>query len=554
MKTFRNRVFILILIPTLLIFLAIILTGSFYFNSVLKQQAISKKQSELELASRAVDDWLISRFSDLVLLSRIHSFSDSESTKIKKLLIEEQNRLSFLYEKFWIMTPEGEFWNTEGETGSIEGHRILDSFTYDIKFLSFYIPLPHDKVFGKSIVLGVSMYNGDTLTRILCASIPFEWFNRVIRYFTTFFFTEAYVADPSGVIVSHSTNSFIGKKEIDVYDRVFTVNTEFKDSHAFVKSLRSKWKMVGMVKNQELYQQINKTNQYVTVLIVSFLAVIALVSFGITRIVENPIRILTEGVKRVMRGDYGQKIVVNSTNELNTLADTFNKMNQKLTKSRTDDRFVFLGHISARMAHEIRKPMNIIQLIAESVRKRGEFREDDYQAIVKEVENADRFIKEIYEFVKPEDLSLSSYSLRKLIVRVIEKYELTLSKANIQIITELEEGLPEMYIDLFRIEQVISNIILNSIQAIGENGLISVYLAQAYDSNKIILKIMDSGPGIPETILDKIFDPYFSTKPDGIGIGLSISYRILMSHGAKIEAFNPEKGGAAIQITFMNIE
>lgn len=554
MKTFRNRVFVLILIPTLCVFLSFSLIATYYFNDVLKDQTISKKQIELGLTTRSVDDWLISRFSDLVLLSRSRLFSEDNPNEIRKVLMDEQRRLSFLYQKFWILTPQGDYWNTDDEAGNINGHAILRSFATSNKFLNYIVPSATDQIFGKSIVFGVSMYQGEKITRILCATIPFEWFDRVIRYFSSNFFDEIYVVDPLGTIISHSTNSYIGKREIDIYSRILSVNTELGQSLVFISTLKNKWKIVGIIEKTNLFQQIRKTNQFAFALIISSLLVIVLVSFGITRIAVNPIRILTEGVKRVMRGDYGQKIVINSTNEINTLADTFNKMNQKLIKTRTDDRFIFLGHISARMAHEIRKPMNIIQLITESVRKRGEFREEDYNAIVKEIDNADRFVREIFDFVKPEDLSLILYSVRKLIITIIQKFKLKLSKNNIQIHTELQEGISDFYIDIFRMEQVLSNIINNSIQAIQEDGQIFIYLGQAEGSNKVVLKIMDSGPGIPEEIIDKIFDPYFSTRSEGIGIGLSISYRILMSHGAKIEAFNLDKGGAMIQITFINID
>ena len=130
MKTFRNRVFVLILIPTIFIFLVITLTGSLYFNTILKEQAVSKKQSDLELTTRAVDDWLISRLSELVLLSRNRFFSDKNLPEIKKVLFAEQHRLSFLYEKFWIITPDGNYWNTDNVDGSIKGHIILQSFFF----------------------------------------------------------------------------------------------------------------------------------------------------------------------------------------------------------------------------------------------------------------------------------------------------------------------------------------------------------------------------------------------------------------------------------------
>lgn len=550
MKTFRNRVFLLILIPTVFIFLLISLTGLYYFDGILKEQANSKKQLELGLTTRSVDDWLISRISDLILLSRSSINSQTDLSEIKKVLIEEQHRLSFLYDKFWLVTPQGDYWNTANESGNMAGHKILKSFDIENKYLSYIIPEFPDPIIGESIVLAVPIFQNGILQQILCVTIPFQWFDRVILYFTSTFFEEVLVVDPSGRIISHTNSNFVGKKESDVYHRVFTVNTEFDRSSAFIATLKNQWKLVGIVKNEHLFSQIRRTNQFALALIISSLAIIALVSFAITRIVAEPVRVLTDGVKRVMRGDYGQKIVINSTNEINTLANTFNQMNQKLSKNRIDDRFVFLGHISARMAHEIRKPMNIIQLIAESVKKRGEFREEDYQAIVREIDNADRFVREIFEFVKPEDLSLSLYSIQKLIRTVVQKFELKLEKKKIRIYTDLQENVPEFYMDIFRMEQVLSNIINNSIQAIIENGRIDIYLSQIENSNEIVLKISDSGPGIPEDIIDKIFDPYFSTKEGGIGIGLSICYRILMSHGARIEAFNLDGGGVVIQITF----
>jgi signal transduction histidine kinase len=553
MKTFGNRVFLLILIPTVLIFLLITFTGLYYFNTVLKEQAISKKQLELELTTRSVDDWLISRISDLVLLSRARILSENDMSEIKKVLIDEQHRLSFLYEKFWIITPQGDYWNTENETGNMAGHKILNSFIIRDRYLSYIIPDNDDSIIGNSIILAVPIYQADILRQVLCVTVPFQWFSRVIFNFTSSFFDEILVVDPSGTIISHKNNELIGKKESDIFHRVFSVYTELETSHVFISSLKNNWKLVGIVENESLFLQISKTNQFAIAIIAGSLLVIALVSFAITRVAVNPIRILTEGVKRVMRGDYGQKILINSTNEINILANTFNQMIQKLINTRTDDRFIFLGHISARMAHEIRKPMNIIQLITESIRKRGVFREEDYHAIVKEIDNADRFVREIYEFVKPEDLSLSLYSFRKLILTVIQKFELKLANKNIKIYTELQKNIPDFYIDIFRMEQVLSNLLNNSIQAVKKDGRIDIYLNQSENSNETILKISDSGPGIPEDIIDKIFDPYFSTKDEGIGIGLSICYRILMSHGARIEAFNQEKRGLLIQITFSNI-
>ncbi len=552
MKSFGSRVFLLILIPTVTVFLFISIAGVNYFDEALKKQALSKKQLELGLSVRSIDDWLISRISDMVLLSRNGAFSVNEREDIRKVLIGEQRRLSFFYEKFWIIQPNGNYWNTNDETGNMEGHKILESFVLEDKYSSYIIPEISDPIVGDSIILAIPVRKNGELEYVFSASIPFLSFNRLILYFASDFFDEVMVVNTSGTIISHSKRDLIGKKEIDIYQKIFSVNTELENSHAFSAILKNKWKLVGFIENKNIFHNIKKINQFSISLIVGSLLIIVLVSFVIMRIVANPIQILTAGVERVTKGDYGQKIMIKSTEEINTLANTFNRMTQQLSKSRTDDRFIFLGHISARMAHEIRKPMNIIQLIAQAVKKRGEFRDEDYNSIVNEISNADRFVREIFDFVEPEDLSLSLYSIKKLILTVIQKFNLEFESKNIRSVLKLQEDIPGFYMDIFRMEQVLSNVIKNSIQSIGEQGKIEIYLNQNINSKEVVLKICDTGAGIPENIIDKIFDPYFTTKKDGIGIGLSLSYRILMSHGAKLEAFNIEGSGLMIQITFMS--
>jgi signal transduction histidine kinase len=504
----------------------------------------------LGLTSRSIDDWLISRVSDLVLISRTKIFTTGDQLEIRQFLSGEQQRLSFLYEKFWYISADGDFWNTENHTGNMAGHELIRQFVQEQKNVSFFIPAVTDLLFYNSIVIAVPVYRKQGSPGVLCASMPFSWFQRVIQYFSTDFFKIAVVTIPSGKVISHSNDSLIGQKEEEIYHKVFTVNSRHEENRVFVATLRNQWKLMTMIPEEELFYQVRQTTRFYLALIFGFLVVIALVSWAITQIVVKPIGVLTEGVKNVMKGDYNQQISIDSTNEINMLAKAFNEMNRKLSQKRTDDRFIFLGHLSARMAHEIRKPLNIIQLITQAVKRRGEFTENDYQSILIEIDNADRFVREILEFVKPDELSLSLYSLRKLILAVIEKFSLKFRKNNIQVFHELEENIPDLFLDIFRMEQVISNILNNAVQAIGKNGRIGVILKSDDTTTKVILEISDTGSGIDPEIRDKIFDPYFSTKENGIGLGLSICYRILMGHGAEIEADNSATGGALIRITF----
>jgi signal transduction histidine kinase len=254
-------------------------------------------------------------------------------------------------------------------------------------------------------------------------------------------------------------------------------------------------------------------------------------------------------VNRMMKGDFRQKIEVNTNDELQELATAFNLLNSRLMQLRTDDRFVFLGHLSARMAHEIRKPLNIIQLAAQSIIKDYKKKNKYSKIIINEISNADRFIKEILGFTKPENLNLTLYSINDLLESVVEKFNLLAHKQNIKIKLEKPLNLPKFYFDVLQVEQVFSNIITNSLEALSENGEIKIILVNDKNEN-IIIKFIDTGTGINENILDMVYDPYFTTKKNGTGLGLSICYRILMAHGAKIEIGNDKNKGALVKITF----
>ena len=111
--------------------------------------------------------------------------------------------------------------------------------------------------------------------------------------------------------------------------------------------------------------------------------------------------------------------------------------------------------------------------------------------------------------------------------------------------------MPKFYFDVLQVEQVFSNIITNSLEVLSKNDEIIITLENEKNEN-IIIRFIDTGPGIKEEILDMAFDPYFTTKKNGTGLGLSICYRILMAHGAKIEIGNNKDKGIII-ITQSNI-
>jgi signal transduction histidine kinase len=257
-----------------------------------------------------------------------------------------------------------------------------------------------------------------------------------------------------------------------------------------------------------------------------------------------------------MSGDYRQHVKIETHDEMKTLADSFNRLSDRMIQIRTDDRFVFLGHISARMAHEMRKPLHVIHLAAQSMSGRREFSGKYTQLILKEVENADRFLKEILNFARPDMLNLQKYSLPVLWDKIGQKYRLVAEDLEVSLECRQKNEIPEFYIDVLRLEEAFSNLLDNAFEAVRSTGSAvqnghSVIVEQEYLPEKgVQVSITDTGPGFDEKKVDRMFEPYFTTKEDGTGLGLSIAYRIITAHGAKIDLKNSPDGHGRVEVLF----
>jgi signal transduction histidine kinase len=200
----------------------------------------------------------------------------------------------------------------------------------------------------------------------------------------------------------------------------------------------------------------------------------------------------------------------------------------------------------------MRKPLHIAQLAAQALRSRSPHSEKHLQMVLSGIADADRFISEILNFGRPEQLNLTSYSIVVLVQKILRQHELVLEAEGITLEAEIDEKLPEIYMDILRMEQVISNLLENAIEAAKEEGAQSWIRVEARrdGTTELILSITDGGKGFDAETRERAMDPYFTTKEDGTGLGLSICYRILTAHGASIRLENTDEGYGRVTVRF----
>jgi PAS domain S-box-containing protein len=213
------------------------------------------------------------------------------------------------------------------------------------------------------------------------------------------------------------------------------------------------------------------------------------------------------------------------------------------------DRLASLGVLASGIAHEIKNPLAGIKTLAQACEE--EFEKDDAKReylvrIIRQVNRLDELLKTFFSFARPRPPNRSRHSLPLILQEVLGLVSQRLSSARIEYRQDIPEGLTEVLVDFQQMQQVFLNLFINSIDAMPGGGKLMVSADNARDAatagrigepfqgQKVRITVSDTGEGIPEEKLQTIFDPFYTTKPGGIGLGLSIVYRIMQEHDGEI--------------------
>jgi two-component system sensor histidine kinase AtoS len=213
------------------------------------------------------------------------------------------------------------------------------------------------------------------------------------------------------------------------------------------------------------------------------------------------------------------------------------------------DRLAAVGEVAAGIAHELRTPLTSIRGFVQFLQGSTDPREwREYgDIIIREVDGMNRIISELLSLVRPQPLNLVPADLNQLVRDTLFLARDSASQGRIAFVTDLAEGLPKVLADRGQIKQVLLNVLVNAIQAIAGQGRILI-TTTAPSRNTVSVRVRDDGCGIPEAVRERIFDPFFSTKPTGTGLGMAIARRIIEDHHGRIEVDSTEGEGSAITL------
>jgi two-component system sensor histidine kinase HydH len=219
------------------------------------------------------------------------------------------------------------------------------------------------------------------------------------------------------------------------------------------------------------------------------------------------------------------------------------------------DRLVALGKMAAGVAHEVRNPLSSIKGFATllgSKFKDGSQEHETANLLVHEAERLNRSITELLNYARPTTLKKEKINLGDLVSSSLKLVSSDAQALGVKTSLEIDSEVPEIEADMDRINQVLLNLYLNGLQAMEDSSSekelkVSV---QSDDTEGVIrIEVQDNGQGIPQESIDKVLDPYFTTKPKGTGLGLALAYKIIDEHNGTIRFKSTEGQGTVVSVT-----
>lgn len=266
-----------------------------------------------------------------------------------------------------------------------------------------------------------------------------------------------------------------------------------------------------------------------------------------SRRITRPIESLSEGTKRIAEGNWRYRVEKKTSDEIGQLVDAFNHMVSTIKEKQDQvislEKMAAWREIARILAHEIKNPLTPIQLTVQQLRDKYAGTDPEYRKLLEEcteiitdeIETLRTLVREFSEFARMPKLSLEPGNLNELLEEIGKLY----ARDNIHLY--LSETLPDFSFDHEKMRRVVINLVENGLDSIREKGAGEISLKTEVSGERIRLLYSDTGNGMPVEIQDKIFEPYFSTKKSGMGLGMAVVKRVVDEHGGRIW-FESESG------------
>jgi signal transduction histidine kinase len=310
-------------------------------------------------------------------------------------------------------------------------------------------------------------------------------------------------------------------------------------------------------RQRDIDREIDDLDRGVHLAALFFILLGAAIGLSMAERIADPVRRLTRATQRIARGDFDAQIAVRSSDELRRLVDAFNSMAAELKAQRTQlertHRLEAWAEMARQVAHEIKNPLTPIQLSAEHLRRvhadrgepMGEVLDSCVNSILGQVRLLRQISAEFSSFASSPTAKPAPVDVAELVADVVEPYRTGLA-GRIEIVNRVAPPLPRVFVDRTLVARSLANIVENALHAMPGAGTLTLDASAGADA--VMLRIRDTGVGMDEDALARVFEPYFSTKTTGTGLGLPIARRNIELSGGAIDVESGKGLGTTVVV------
>ncbi len=272
-------------------------------------------------------------------------------------------------------------------------------------------------------------------------------------------------------------------------------------------------------------------------------------SFLIASRIARPILQLADFSRHFVQQGRVPTLPVARSGEIGELTQAFGQMVQDLERSREDliraTKLAVVGEMAATMAHEVRTPLGILRSSAQMLLREPQLSPEGHEMagfVISETDRLNRLVSTLLECARPQSPAFQDEDVHTIIRRAVDLLEQRAARRQIRIVTELQAKPSTLFCDGEQLVQVFLNLLLNALQILPEGGEIAV--RTAVDRDRFTIEVADNGPGISPEHRRRVFDPFFTTRDGGIGLGLTVVQQIVRIHGGDVTVSESAQGGA----------
>ena len=345
------------------------------------------------------------------------------------------------------------------------------------------------------------------------------------------------------------------EKGVQLHDQVRNLFFQILDFTQEYKNLHTEEIIQTRIRSRQ--EAVNLRIAVVTAMFVDFVLALLLAFFLVNHIL-TPVRKLSREADREGGLHLPKDEIIALSRSVLGLIEDVDHTYSELEKSREhllhSEKMATVGKLAASMAHSIRNPFTSVKMRLFSIGRSmnlSDAQKDDIQVISEEIRHIDNIVQNFLEFSRPPRLKMQMVSPSTVVDAAIQLLEHRLKSYDVEVKVIRSKMLPEIQADAEQLKEALVNLMVNACEAM-ENGGNIVVVEETFfpETNKhmAVIRLSDNGPGLPDSIREKIFQPFYSTKEEGTGLGLSIVSRIVHEHGGNIEVSSEEGKGTAFVI------